>query len=311
MEQPTYVRRLLEQKYLLIVGLIIAVLAGLVAGFTIQNGQLVSRTVQTYSASSTVMLSSPTPTDFQVQIPAVTEAIPEGQTAQSLIVQQPTPVDLTNSAILLAYQASSDQIRDEVEAQIGPLEVGEAISAVRRTTQPSGDETFPGRLELPIIDIVGVAESTARAELIAATATSVFQDYVAQQQVDLGVAEDVRLQLDELNVPVAGEGTGSNPAIPIIVVGVGVFLLFIALALIIGAIRDRRRARRAADTATVEADEPIAPEDELLDVDELLTDADEEPERVPATSGPFVRRRVRAAAPAEAPAEAPVPSHTS
>lgn len=314
MEQPAYVRRLLEQKYLLIVGLIVAIVAGLFAGFTIQNGQLVSRTVQTYMASSTVMLNSPNTSIYQVQIPAVTEQVPVTEatpTTQELIVSPAAPVDLTNSAILLAYQAASDQIRAEVEAQIGPLQEGEGITAVRRTTQPSGDETFPGRLQLPILDIAGIAESKDRAELIAATTTTVFTAYVTQQQTDLGVAEANRLVLDEINAPVAGEGTGSNPAIPIIVVGIGVFLLFIALALIIGAIRDRRRARRAYESGDAsETDEVVEPEEGSL-LDEDVTDDEPESETRPATTGPFVRRRVRSAAPVESPAEVPVPTHTS
>jgi hypothetical protein len=310
MEQPVYVRRLLEQKWLLIVGLIIAVIAGLVAGFTIQNGQIVSRTVQTYTASSTVLLTSSNPTYFVTQIPAVTTEVPVGTapTSQPMIVTPGQVIDPTGSAIILAYIASSDMITQAVVDQIGPLADGEMITAVRRTTQPSGDETFPGRLQLPIIDIAGVAESPARAELISSTATAAFTDYVAQQQVDQNVADADRLALDELNAPVAGEGVGSNPAIPIIVVAVGVLLVFIALALIIGAVRDRRRARAAAAPAEA-SDEPELPDDPDDSIGSLV---DDEPsmEGVTVPAGPFVRRRVRSAAPAELPVEVPTPTHS-
>ncbi|GAA2081722.1 hypothetical protein [Microbacterium hatanonis] len=269
MEQPRYVRRLLNQKILLIIGLVVAVAAGLLAGFTIKDGAIESRVERTYQASSTVLLTSAQPTYFQVEIPGSTQALPQPSASaapdQQVVVTESTPIDLSGNAIILAYLASSDEVVDSVASEVGGLEDGEAITAVRRTTQPAGDEQFGGRLELPIIDIVGVSTSPARAELLAAEATSVFSDIVLREQTEWGVPEDVRLVLDEVNAPVAGEGEGSNPAIPIVVVAVGVLLLFIALALIIEAVRDRRR--RAGDDADDTDDayataEPVADDDD-------------------------------------------------
>lgn len=259
MEQPTYLRRLLKQKTLLIIGFVVALVAGLLAGFTIVDGQIEPRAARTFTASSTILLTSPQPQYFQTEIPETTQALPQpqdpAQPAQELIVQAATPLDLADSAIILAYMASSDEIADAVEEAVGGFEEGDAITAVRRTTQPAGDERFGGRLTLPIIDIVGTAGSAARAESIATEATAAFAALVEDQQIEWGVAEDIRLTLDELNVPVADSGEGSNPAIPVIVVTVGVFLLFIAAALIIEAIRDRRRrAEAAADADDEDAD---------------------------------------------------------
>lgn len=248
MQQPTYLRRLLNQKVLLIIGFVVALVAGLIAGFTITDGQIEPRATRTFMASSNVLLTAPQNDLFQTEVPGTAQVIPEGTdpaTVQEL--SAPIPVDLTNSAILLAYLASSDEIVDATEAAVGGFEEGDGVTAVRRTTQPGGDEAFGGRLELPIIAIVGTSTSAARAELIAAEATSAFGDLVVAQQDAWGIGEDIRLTLDELNAPVAGEPEGGNPAIPVIVVTVGIFLLFIALALIIEAIRDRRR-RTADDT---------------------------------------------------------------
>jgi hypothetical protein len=247
MKTPTYLQRLLNQKILLIIGIVVALAAGLLAGFTITDGQVESRVVRTYSASSTVLLQAPQPTYYQVEVPGQVQALPQPvdpAAPQPTTIEQPaTPIDLSSSAIILAYIASSDAVADGVAEKVGGLETGEAITAVRRTTQPAGDEQFGGRLTLPIIDIVGVSTSPTRAEEIANEATTVFGDLVAAQQVDWGVPEDIRLTLDELNAPVADEGQGSNPAIPVIVVAVGVFLLFVAIALVIEAIRERRRRR--------------------------------------------------------------------
>jgi hypothetical protein len=261
MEQPRYLRRLLNQKILLIIGVVVAIAAGLLAGFTVKDGQIESRVVRTYTASSTVLLSSSQPNYLQVEIPGTTQALPQpsdtAAPAPEVVVTEATPVNLSSSAIILAYLAASDEVVDTVASEIGGLEEGDAVTAVRRTTQPAGDEEFGGRLELPIIDIIGVSTSPDRAELIAAEATSVFSDIVVREQTQWGVPEDVRLVLDEVNEPVAGEGEGSNPAIPIIVVALGVLLFFIALALVIEAIREGRRRRRiAADDVEAEAAEP-------------------------------------------------------
>lgn len=248
MEQPTYVRRLLNQKVLLIIGLIVSIAAGLLAGFTIVDGQIQSRVTKTYMAASTVLLTSPQPDIFQTEIPGVSQEVPTDGTAPTeLVVREPTPLNLSQSAIILAYLASSDEVVDAAAAAVGGFEDGDGVTAVRRTTQPAGDERFGGRLELPIIDITGVSTSAERAEEIAAAATVAFNDLVVAQQNQWEVPENIRLNLDELNAPVADEGEGSNPAIPVIVTTVGVFLLFIALALLIETVRDRRRRRSGLD----------------------------------------------------------------
>jgi hypothetical protein len=272
MQQPTYLRRLLNQKVLLIIGFVVALVAGLIAGFTITDGQIEPRATRTFMASTTVLLTAPQNDLFQTEIPGTAQVIPEGTDPSTVQeVSAPIPVDLTNSAILLAYLASSDEIVDATAAAVGGFEDGDAVTAVRRTTQPGGDEAFGGRLQLPIIAIVGTSTSAARAELIAAEATNAFSDLVVAQQDEWGIAEDIRLTLDELNAPVAGEPEGGNPAIPVIVVTVGIFLLFIALALIIEALRDRRR-RTGADADDTTDDDGAASPDDAADAPDAADD---------------------------------------
>jgi hypothetical protein len=273
MQQPTYLRRLLNQKVLLIIGFIIALVAGLIAGFTINDGQIEPRATRTFMASSTVLLTAPQPNIFQVEIPGTTQSVAEAtDPAQQVVVQAPTPVDLTSSAILLAYLASSDEIKDAVADAVGGFEDGDSVTAVRRTTQPAGDEQFGGRLQLPILAIVGTSTSAARAELIAAEATSAFKDLIVAQQDEWGVAPEIRLTLDELNAPVAGDPEGGNPAIPVIVVTLGVFLLFIALALIIEAVRDRRRREDVGGDGLDAEDGGAVPTDETQEAPDTESD---------------------------------------
>jgi hypothetical protein len=226
--------------------------AGFFAGFSLVDGAVVSRATKTYAASTNVLLTAPNPNFYQVEVPAVTQAVPldaKGNpvTQQLITTQQAATISLSNSAIILAYVASSDAITATVANDIGGFRDGESITAVRRTTQPNGDERFAGRLELPIIQIAGIAASPERAKLIAVSATAAFSALVAERQREGGIAEDIRLNLDELNAPVAHETGGSNAAIPSVVVGFGVFLLFIALALIVGIIRERLSSRRVSE----------------------------------------------------------------
>ena len=300
MEKPKYLERLLRQRVLLIIGFIVAIIAGLLAGLTIHDGAITTRVQKTYTASATVLLASSQPSFFQVEIPGTAQALPQpnadGTTpTQELIVEDATPLDLADTAIILAYIASSDEVVQGVEERVGEFEDGDGITAARRTTQPAGDERFGGRLSLPLMDIVGTSTSAARAELIANEATQVFADLVRAQQREWGVSEEIRLKLDVLNAPVADSGEGSNPAIPVIVVGLGVFIFFVALALIVEAVRDRRRRQDAAagDAETdVDETEDDAIDDEAaehaVDAEDLDAAADREEAEddvVPVTSG--------------------------
>lgn len=307
MERPIYLQRLLRQKVLLIVGLVVAIAAGLLAGFTIVDGEVVPRATRTYTAGTTILLARPNPEIYQVEIPGQTQVLTPEQIAQQqtqVVVQEPSPINLSSTAVIMAYLASSDAITDAVATQVGGLEPGDGISAVSRTTQPPGDEEFPGRLSLPIVDVMAVSTSAARAELLSDAATVAFQTMVLDEQNARGVPENIRLTLDVLNAPVADEGEGSNPAIPVVIVAVGVFLLFLAAALIIEAIRDRRRRAARPQQAEAVADET----DEFHETDSLSSEFEQERVLEPvgsvAAAAPagYVRgrRRARVVSPASA-----------
>lgn len=280
-DQPVYLTRLLRQKVLLAVGLVASIAVGVFAGFTLENGELIPRASRVYTATADVLLSSQSPTFYQVEIPGVTQALPqapEGEEqapAQELIVQEPVPIDVASNAIVLAYLASSDAIAADVVGTVGELGDDEDVSAVSRTTQPTGDERFPGRFELPVVQIGATAQSPGRAESIAGAAVDAFLAMVVAQQTELGLPEDIRIVPEVLTEPVADEGEGSNPMIPVVIVAFGTFLVVIALALIVEIVRERLAVRRLARRRTrgpgaaPGADEAVAEEtrsrrDELI-----------------------------------------------
>ncbi|SMH27733.1 hypothetical protein SAMN06295885_0029 [Rathayibacter oskolensis] len=231
MSVPLYLRVLWSYKWLLAVGLIVAVLAAMAAGYTVKDGEIVSRAESTYQADTTILLGGGSRSYVQAEVPGQT--ITEGTTA----AQQN---DLTNTAVIYAYLVSGSEIRAQVEAAIGPLADTEQLSAVRRTTQPAGSEQNPGRFSLPILSIVGASTDPDRAVLISQTASTIFQSYLAAQQDASGIAPEQRVTLTVTDQGAAAEQDGSNPIIPIAITGVGVFLAFIALAFILYNIRISR-----------------------------------------------------------------------
>lgn len=242
METPKYLQVLWNYKWLLAFGLLVAIIAGFFAGFAIVNGQVESRAVRSFSAGTTVLVTSPSDTLYQAQVPG--REIQEGVTA-------PEPLDLSQSAQIYAYIVTGARIRDAVEAEVGTLDDDtEAITAIRRTTQPAGDERFPGSLKLPVLEIVGTGATEARAEDISAAATTAFLTYVTDEQAAKQIAEENRVMLEVLKEGTAVEAETSNPAIPVVVTGVAVFLAFVALAFIIAGLRSDRAKRKAKKEAT-------------------------------------------------------------
>lgn len=280
MDVPKYLQILWSYKWLIAVGLLIAVAAAFLAGFTLKDGQLVSRTDKSYTASTTVLVGSQNDPLFQAEIPG--QAVTEG-------VTPPVKQDLVNTAVVYAYLISGTDIQSTVEASVGPFTTADSVTAIRRTTQPSGNEAFPGRLSLPILDIVGSSDDPARAEEISRAANSAFQSYVTAQQDATKVPADERVQLTTIKEAGAVAGVGSNPAIPIIVAGLGVFLVFVALAFVLynaKVARERRRQARAGQPRRRDRKGMASAAESPTDDERILEELDEHADdRLPALAG--------------------------
>jgi hypothetical protein len=244
MDVPQYLQILWSYKWLLAFGLVVAVAAALLAGFTIKDGAIESRATVNYTAATTVLVGSQNQPLYQSEIP--------GQPVQ-VGVTPPVKLDLVNTAVVYAYLISGGQTQSAVEEIVGPLADDESITAVRRTTQPGGNEAFPGRLALPILSIVGISTDPKRAEEISQAANQVFQEYVKGQQDAAQLPPEQRVELTTIKESAAVAAEGSNPAIPIVVTGVGVFLIFIARAFVLynaKMARQRRRSKRSTRRAS-------------------------------------------------------------
>jgi hypothetical protein len=258
METPKYLQVLWNYKWLLIFGAVVAAIAAFFSGFAIVNGGIVSRAQQTWSASTTMLLTSESAHLFEAELPGV--PVQQG-------VTEPQFTNLSENALVYAYIISSDAIKKDVEAAVGTLDPDtESITSMRRTTQPSGDERFPGRYELPVLEAVGTAATSDRAEEISRATAAAFVAYLTAQQDGQDLDPALRVLVDPLADNPAVEGDSSNPAIPVVVTFLGVFLAFVVLAFVIAGIRSgaakRKEAKAAASPSEDAAPEHLADEAE-------------------------------------------------
>lgn len=240
MDMSVFFSVLWRSKWLVATGLVVAVLAAITAGFRVESGSMEPRAERSFTAATLVMLSGAGIPLYQAASPG--EVLPSGTTA-------PREQNLSRAAVMYAYLISGSPIQDEVTKQTGPLADAESISAVQRTTQPSGSERFPGRLDLPIIEIHGTAATPERAVQLVETATASFHSFVARQQEEADLAPAARVELADIRDAVVTENDVSNTLAPLIAVGGGTFLAFIALVFILDNARRTKRkgTRRSMD----------------------------------------------------------------
>jgi hypothetical protein len=231
-----------RHKFLLIVGILASIAAALFTAFKLETGTLEPRTQVEYRASTHVLVSDPVSV-FSSRNAA--QVVPDGTTA-------PTARDLASLTVVYAYLASSDEMLAQLEEQIGALGRDEALTAQQRTTQPTA-ETNTGTYRLPILDIMGTSPDPARAEEISRVAAALFQEYAVAQQDAAGVAPETRVQLPIIDERAAQPLDGTNPALPVVAVGVGMLLAFLAL---IFAVDNAQAGRRQAQTISP-AREPV------------------------------------------------------
>jgi hypothetical protein len=153
---------------------------------------------------------------------------------------------------------AGDEIRAATEQKIGALADDELLTALQRTTQPPSSDTTAGRLNLPVIAVVGTAATAERAEQISQTATQAFESYVSTQQDANGVPAEQRVQLTTLNQGSAVKGDSSNPFIGVVLVGAGVLAIFVALIFVLYNARLRRADDERAATGGASQHEVIA-----------------------------------------------------
>lgn len=234
-------RVVMRHRVLLVVGILAALVAALFTAFKLETGSFEPRTQIDYRASTHLLVSDPVSVFSSRNAPQV---VPDGTTPASAR-------DLASLAVVYAYLASSDEMVAQLEEQIGPLGPDESLTAAQRTTQPNVD-TNTGTYRLPILDIMGTSPDRARAEEISRTAATLFQTFATTQQDAAAVPVENRVQLPVIDQRRAEAIDGTNPALPVVAVALGVLLGFLAL---IFAVDNAQTGRRQPDVTA--AREPV------------------------------------------------------
>ncbi|NQX12585.1 hypothetical protein HQQ80_13170 [Microbacteriaceae bacterium VKM Ac-2855] len=235
-EIPPWLRVLILHPTLLAAAVVLAVVAALGSGFTLRDGAIVSTAPVEYRAATTLLLGGGERSPYRAGAdPAERESGVTSAQAQ----------DLSNVAAVYAYLVSGAEIRTAVTSVEGPLGADEAVGAVRRTTQPSGDEKNSGRFTLPLLSVLGSSTDPDRAVLLSRAAASAFLAHVTAEQDAEAIPADVRVTLTVTDEGGAVAGSAGNTVLPMAAVGLGVLALALAAIYAIHGVGLRRR--RAAE----------------------------------------------------------------
>jgi hypothetical protein len=245
---PAYLLVLWRCKLLVVASAVLAVIVATAVHFTVTDEGLTLRGDREHSAAVTVLLGGGPKNPYVTQIPGV-ERVPG--------VEDDQFNDLSNTAVIYAYLASGEEVRAAVIEQAGPLEEGDGVGAVRRTTQPRGDESNGGRFTLPFLSVIGSSFDPARAVELSRTATTALLDRITQEQDAQGIPESIRVTLTVTDEGDAVPGALGTVAVPIAGTGLAVFLVAL-LGIVLG---HRFRVRRGLTAPLPRRSEP---EDDLL-----------------------------------------------
>ena len=240
MDFPHYFSVLRRQKWLVLIGLIVALVAAVGSSYRYSDGKLVERNTGTYMATTRLIVGSP-------NRPLVATNLPDNPANQT---QGYTPQDL---AEIYPYLVVSDQLLQQIETAYGrPLRGPESIDASRPLGQPQNrirdGVIAPNQSVIPIVEITGTAASPDAAQKLTQVAADTFVKYIVDQQTAAKVPTAEQVTISQTQAPGPGARVDSGPLGTAALVFVAVFAFFLLLAFISDGMRQRRRKASAAST---------------------------------------------------------------
>jgi hypothetical protein len=177
MDLPLYARILWKRRWILALGVLVAVLLAITAyyriGFDGGVPKLTPRSTETWQSQANVFLTE--------------EGFPAGSRAQ-----YENAARFTGLATLYARLAEGDELQELIEEDgklPGELQAAPAI------------DTTAGAVPLPIISLFGKSPTASGAEQVAARGLDAFLSYVATKQAEAGIPERQRIEFRVLNAP--------------------------------------------------------------------------------------------------------------
>lgn len=230
-----------KQKFLSLVGVLLAVAAATASGYQVHDGKLVERTKDTYVSHEQLLVQNISlfrnqQTHAVGQIDTSAKSIPQNST-----INGGTAAQLTAA---YAYVLTGDDLRARIQQAVGVDPSRYSLTAARRTSNPGEEEnlSIAASSEIPVLEVAVTAHDPELAKRVAAVSGEVFVAYVDAQQDAAGVPQDERVAVSVLNAAKDAAKTSRSPLFTEILVGGGVLVLFIGIILA----RANARAQAAA-----------------------------------------------------------------
>ena len=260
----SYGRALLRFWWLLLLGILLAVVAGIAVISA-------DRQDRTYFATSRLLVTSPQAPYFRISTTRVVEApidgtaTPEsagggqgggqesagagGLTRPVVINDAPDQRSVVAAANLYPLLIMGDEVKSLREEMFGELPgtvTSRAIFAV----------STPGRFELsdvPVVELTAEAETPRQALMLATSTSKAFIRYVEQQQDAAKLSDEERIVVQQLSTPEEATPSGSTPVALALTIVIAVLAAFVALAIALDRIFPRRpRAATVPEKPAVE-----------------------------------------------------------
>jgi hypothetical protein len=254
----SYGRALLRFWWLLLLGILLAVVAGIAVISA-------DRQDRTYFATSRLLVTSPQAPYFRITTTKVVEAAtdgtatPEGsgsgqgggsqdsvasagQTRPVVINDSPDQRSVVAAANLYPLLIMGDEVKSLREDMFGQLPgtvTSRAIFAV----------STPGRFELsdvPVVELTAEADTPRQALMLATSTSKAFIRYVEQQQDAAKLTDAERIIVQQLSTPAEATPSGSTPIALALTIMLAVLAAFVALVIALDRIFPRRPRPEAA-----------------------------------------------------------------
>ncbi len=255
MEFALVLRELASRRWIVALGVVVAVVAAIFSVYRIDGGTLKPRALQHSSASTRAFVDSSS--SALGNISQSFEGLQSRATVYANLMASPTFLDLIGQRVGIA----GDRIY--AAGPINPLvpRIVQEPTAVERNVEITGETTpyrlnFSSEANLPTIGVYAQAPTTPQAIAIANAAVSSLAQYVDSLETADHVAPSSRVvirQLGAANGGVSDSGISKKLAV---LVFVGVLLLWCVLTLL--AVRFRESWRASAIFAEVDSDRETA-----------------------------------------------------
>ena len=248
-----YVRSLLRFWWLIVIGLLVAVAAGILTVYNVDFSssppELTERTQPSYSAQGRLLVTDPDQPHLRISVTTeqAVAADADGTPRLLPVTSAPDSATLVQLANLYPSFIESDQVAALREKLYGKSDGAIKAQALYAVSSPS--RFVPSRV--PVIQVIAVADSPKKAIDLVRNTNTAFTKWLTQSQAQAGIKPRQRVMVVALQTPKsAAEFGGASSTLPVLVFGV-VLLAFAALALLFDRMFPRRREQAApvAETA--------------------------------------------------------------